>query len=186
MQLFKKSLIITALICLAACQSVVDDINDIDPNKIGTVDGQTLFTGMQLANTTAQSGYLNWAAGIWTGNFVGEGKMGPEQNYQYVNTNSNTPWSNIYTGVLRQAREIRSGIEVTNKDFFYGASKVLEAHAVGTAVNIFGDVPYSEASNDDILAPKFDTQTDVYVALQLLLDEAILDLQSAATNGGHH
>ena len=54
----------------------MDDINDIDPNQFGTVDGQTLFTGMQLANTTAQSGYLNWAAGIWTGNFVGAGKMG--------------------------------------------------------------------------------------------------------------
>ena len=184
MQLFKKSLIITALICLAACQSVVDDINDIDPNKIGTVDGQTLFTGMQLANTTAQSGYLNWAAGIWTGNFVGEGKMGPEQNYQYVNTNSNTPWSNIYVGVVKQAREIRSGIEVTNKDFFYGASKVIEAHAVGTAVNVFGDVPYSEASNDNIPAPKYDSQTDVYRALQSLLDEAISDLQVAATGGG--
>ena len=66
MKIFKTSLMITTLICLVACQSIVDDINDINPNKIGTVDGETLFTAMQLANTTAQSGYLNWAAGIWT------------------------------------------------------------------------------------------------------------------------
>lgn len=184
MRLFKTSLIITALICFSACQSVVDDINDIDPNKIGTVDGQTLFTGMQLANITAQSGYLNWAAGVWTGNFVGSGRFAPVQNYEYGNTNSNTPWRNIYVGVVKQAREIRSGIEVTNKDFFYGASKVLEAHAVGTAANVFGDVPYSEASNDEIPTPKYDSQTDVYNALQTLLDEAISDLQSSGAGGG--
>jgi hypothetical protein len=184
MQLFKTSLMITTFICLVACQSVVDDINDIDPNKIGTVDGQTLFTGMQLANTTAQSGYLNWAAGVWTGNFVGAGRFAPVQNYEYGNTNSNTPWSNIYVGVVKQAREIRSGIEVTNKNFFYGASKIIEAHAIGTAVNVFGDVPYSEASNDEISKPKFDSQTDVYAALQNILDEAISDLQAAGTGGG--
>jgi len=184
MRLYKTSLIITILSCLISCQSLVEDINDTNPNQFGTVDGQTLFTGIQLANTTVQSSYLNWSAGVWTGNFVGAGRFAPNQNYEYLNTNSNTPWSNIYVGVVKQAREIRSGIEVTNKDFFYGASKVIEAHAVGTAVNVFGDVPYSEASNDNIPAPKYDSQTDVYRALQSLLDEAISDLQVAATGGG--
>lgn len=184
MRLFKTSLIIATFICLVACQSVVDDINNDNPNKIGSVDGQTLFTGIQLANTTAQSGYLNWAAGVWTGNFVGSGRFAPVQNYEYGNTNSNTPWRNIYVGVVKQAREIRSGIGVTNKNFFYGASKVLEAYAVGTAVNVFGDVPYSEASNDEIPTPKYDSQVEVYTALQVLLDEAISDLQVAGTSGG--
>ena len=183
MRLFKTSLIITALICLVGCQSVIDDINDNDPNTIGTVDGQTLLTGLQLANTTAQSGYLNWAAGVWTGNFVGSARFEQNQNYQYLNTNSNTPWSNIYVGVVKQARQLRSGIEVTNRDFFYGASKVLEAHAVGTAASLFGDVPYTEASNDEIPTPSYDAQLDVYTALQNLLDEAISDLQFSSTSG---
>ena len=184
MKLFKTKLIIVTFISLVSCQSIVDDINDPDPNTISTVDGQTLFTGMQLANTTAQSGYLNWAAGVWTGNFVGSGRFAPNQNYEYGNTNSNTPWINIYVGVVKQAREIRSGIEVTNKDFFYGVSKVIEAHAVGTAVNVFGDVPFSEASNDDIPTPTYDSQTEVYTSLQDLLDDAISDLQTAGTGGG--
>lgn len=184
MKLFKTKLIIVTFISLVSCQSIVDDINDTDPNTISTVDGQTLFTGMQLANTTAQSGYLNWAAGVWTGNFVGSGRFAPNQNYEYGNTNSNTPWINIYVGVVKQAREIRSGIEVTNKDFFYGVSKVIEAHAVGTAVNVFGDVPFSEASNDDIPTPTYDSQTEVYTSLQDLLDDAISDLQTAGTGGG--
>ena len=87
MRLYKTSLIITILSCLISCQSLVEDINDTNPNKFGTVDGQTLFTGIQLANTTVQSGYLNWAAGVWTGNFVGAGRFAPNQNYEYLNTN---------------------------------------------------------------------------------------------------
>ncbi len=184
MRLFKTFLIIIVFFSTLACQDLVEDINDNNPNKISEVDGQTLFTGIQLADITAQSGYLNWAAGVWTGNFVGSGRFAPIQDYQYGNTNSNTPWSNIYVGVVKQARNIRSGIEVTNKDFFYGASKVLEAHAIGTAVNVFGKVPYIEASIDEISTPKYDEQAEVYVNLQLLLDQAILDLQSSETTGG--
>ena len=184
MRLLKLSLIIVLFFGVLGCQDIVDDINDNDPNSISNVDGKTLFTGMQLADITAQSGYLNWAAGVWTGNFVGSGRFAPVQDYQYGNTNSDTPWRNMYVGVVKQAKELRSGIEVTNKDFFFGASKVLEAHAVGTAANVFGNVPFSEAGNDDFPTPKYDEQVDVYNALQVLLDEAISDLQAAGTGGG--
>ena len=184
MKLNKVILIIGSFFILSGCQSIVDDINNPDPNKISNVDGQTLFTGIQIANVTAQSAYLNWAANVWSGHLVGAGRFGPNQDYQYLNTNSNTPWSNIYFGVVKQSRELRSGITVTNQDFFYGASKVLEAHAIGTAANAFGDVPYTEASNDEIPEPSYDAQTDVYNNLQNLLDEAISDLQAAGTSGG--
>lgn len=184
MRLFKIATVIVILFNFLACQEIVDDINDNDPNTISRVDGQTLFTGMQLANITAQLGYLNWAAGVWTGNFVGSGRFAPIQDYQYGNTNSNTPWFNIYVGVVQQARELRSGIPVTNKDFFFGASKVLEAHALGTAASMFGDVPFTEAANAEIPTPAYDGQLAVYSNLQTLLDEGIADLQLAGTGGG--
>ncbi len=184
MKVFKIATGIVILFNFLACQEIVDDINDNDPNTISRVDGQTLFTGMQLADVTAQLGYLNWAAGVWTGNFVGSGRFAPIQDYQYGNTNSNTPWFNIYVGVVQQARELRSGIPVTNKDFFFGASKVLEAHALGTAASMFGDVPFTEAANAEIPTPSYDGQLEVYNAVQALLDEAIADLQVAGTGGG--
>ncbi|WP_420602593.1 SusD/RagB family nutrient-binding outer membrane lipoprotein [Flagellimonas sp.] len=184
MRLFKIATVIVILFNFLACQEIVDDINDNDPNTISKVDGQTLFTGMQLANITAQLGYLNWAAGVWTGNFVGSGRFAPIQEYQYGNTNSNTPWFNIYVGVVQQARELRSGIPVTNKDFFFGASRVLEAHALGTAASMFGDVPFTDAVNAEIPTPTYDGQIAVYGSVQSLLDEAIANLQAAGTGGG--
>lgn len=184
MRILKISTVTIVLFSFFACQEIVDDINDNDPNTISNVDGQTLLTGIQLADITAQLGYLNWAAGVWTGNFVGSGRFAPIQEYQYGNTNSNTPWFNIYVGVVQQARELRSGIPVTNQDFFFGASKVLEAHALGTAASMFGDVPFTEAANPEIPTPTYDGQLAVYSGVQSLLDEAISDLQSAGTEGG--
>ena len=184
MRLLKTSMAVLLMFNVIACQDIVEDINDENPNKISSVDGSTLFTGMILADITAQSGYLNWAAGVWTGNFEGSGRFEPNQNYQYTNTNSNTPWGNIYQGVVKQSRELRSGIPVSNMDFFFGASKVLEAHAVGTAVNVFGKVPFSEAGDNDIPTPKYDEQLEVYNALFTILDEAIFHLEAAGTTGG--
>ncbi len=181
MKIFKISLLTMLLLC--SCESVVDDIN-VDPNKVNTVDGSAIFTGIQLADAAAQMGFLNWAGGVSAGYFVGDGRLGTIQDYGYNNTDSDTPWENLYVGVVKQARELRSGIEVTNRDFFYGASKVLEAHAIGTAANIFGDVPYTEAGNEDFPTPRYDPQTDVYSGLQNLLDDAIADFRASGISGG--
>nr|WP_299385169.1 SusD/RagB family nutrient-binding outer membrane lipoprotein [Allomuricauda sp.] len=176
-------LVLITILFLASCQSVVDDINE-NPNQIGDVDGSAIFTGIQLADVSAQMGFLNWAGGVVAGYFVGDGRLSTIQDYGYNNTDSDTPWSNIYIGVVNQARKIRSGIDVTNQEFFYGASKVLEAHALGTAANVFGDIPFSEAGNEDIPTPVYDGQVAVYTALQALLDSAISDLQASGVSGG--
>ncbi len=183
MKLLKISFLAIILFNFVGCQDLVEGINE-DPNTISKVDGKSLFVGIQLADITAQSGYLNWAGSVWTGNFKGSGRFAPVQQYQYGNTNSDTPWSNIYVGVVKQARQLRSGIPVSNQSFFYGASKVLEAHAIGTAVNVFGAVPFKEAGNNAIPMPKYDSQKVVYDELHKLLDSAIADLKASGTKSG--
>ncbi len=53
---------------------------------------------------------------------------------------------------------------------------------MGTIASLFGDVPYSEISNDDIADPKFDSQKAVFDQLQTLLDGAIADLAGAGSS----
>ena len=184
MKILKKISYLVILCSFISCQGLVEDTNDT-PNKAKEVDGKDLFIGIQIANISAQDGYLAWASSIWSGYFVGESKLAPIQNYQYVNTNSNTPWRNIYQGVVSQARNLRSGkLKVSNKDFFFGTSMVLEAHAIGTATNLFGDIPFSEAINMKVVNPKYDKQTAIYNSLQSLLDKAIVSLNNSKTTGG--
>ncbi len=183
MKTYKISIIIILLFSSFSCSEELEKIN-IDPNKISDINGANLFRGMVLANTAAQAGFLNLAGGVVAGYFVGDGRLSFIQNYEFPNTDSDTPWFNIYVGVVKQARVLRSDIPVANKNFFYGASKVLEAHAIGTATSIFGDVPYTNAANSEEVPPTYDSQLAIYGNLQILLDEAIADLQNANTTGG--
>jgi len=54
---------------------------------------------------------------------------------------------------------------------------VMEAMAIGTAADLWGDVPYTEiAKYPRIATPKFDSQASVYAAAQVLLDSAIANI----------
>lgn len=181
MKKIKFLLIAIILVNITSCQDIVEGINT-DPNNVLSVDGNALFTGIQLADVSAQNGFLAWAGGVSCGYFEGTGRLQPIQDYSYVNTDSNTPWRNIYVGVVKQARELRSGIPVTNQSFFYGASRVLEAHAIASATNVFGKVPFTEAGI--VSTPVYDDQTTIYEGLQTMLTEAINELQAANTSGG--
>ena len=90
-------------------------------------------------------------------------------------------WSRIYIGVVPNARHIRT--QLPNDNLMQGITKVVEAQAIGLAASLFGDVPYSQISNEEIDDPSFDNQMSVFAAVDQLLDEAISDLSSASSRG---
>jgi hypothetical protein len=57
----------------------------------------------------------------------------------------------------------------------------MEAHAIGTAASLFGDVPYSEIIDPDIDDPKFDDQVSVFTNAISLLNEAVTDLNAGVS-----
>jgi hypothetical protein len=61
-------------------------------------------------------------------------------------------------------------------------AKVLEAWFIGTAADVWGDIPYSQAADSNFPTPVLDPQAEVYAALQTTLDAAIASLN--ATNPG--
>jgi len=82
------------------------------------------------------------------------------------------PWPNIYKNlrdneiILDQAR--------SNPAFsvYEGPALILKAYMTAALTDIFGDVPYSEALNgkDGIIAPKYDSQEDIYTGAGGILD----------------
>jgi hypothetical protein len=51
--------------------------------------------------------------------------------------------------------------------------QVMEAYTIVTLVDMFGDIPYSEALDPTNLNPKLDAGADVYAKAIELLDKAI-------------
>jgi hypothetical protein len=59
-----------------------------------------------------------------------------------------------------------------------GIAQVMQAQAFGTLAALFGDIPFTEAGDDNFSTPKFDGQISVYTNVQKLLDSAIANLNS--------
>ena len=98
--------------------------------------------------------------------------------YNLSTSESNDEWNAIYVGVITNMRHI---INNSSDDFLVGIAKIVEAHAIGTAASLFGDIPYSESGNPEIPDPVFDPQIAVYISVITLLDDAISTLSTATS-----
>ncbi|QDO94900.1 SusD/RagB family nutrient-binding outer membrane lipoprotein [Formosa sediminum] len=176
---YKILLLIFTALAFIGCESVVDDLNE-NPNQLtlDDIDAGLFLNGAELSNIGIQLGSYSRMAGYWSGQLVGYEQTEFER-YQYNVTSSTFDWDG-YQSVLTPLREIQE--RTTDNPLLLGISKVVEAHLVGTYASLFGDIPYSEALTD-IENPTFDNQTYVFEQLQLLLDEAISELENAEGYG---
>jgi len=168
-----------ALLTTVSCEDLVEDIND-NPNDIivSDVEERLFLTGGMIANVQVQCGHLNRISGMYSGQLIGFSSLYSNiYGYNLSTAESNGEWNAVYVGVITNMRHI---VNNSNNQLLTGIAKVVEAHAVGTATSLFGDIPYSESGNPDISDPVFDSQIDVYTRVIALLDDAIVTLNSAS------
>lgn len=157
------------------CEKLVDDIND-NPNQLTLedVDAGLFLNGAELSNINIQLGPYSRMAGYWSGQLIGFEQIELER-FQYNVTSNTFDW-NGYQSVLTPLREIRG--RTAENPLSQGITKVIEAHLVGSYASLFGAIPYSEALSENE-NPAFDDQIAVFEQLQLLLQEAIENLEGA-------
>jgi hypothetical protein len=102
--------------------------------------------------------------------------------YLMYNTDINGDWINVYTTELNNLTVLTAKATANGNFKYAGISKILTAYTLGTATDLWGDIPYSEAFQGvGKLQPKYDAQKDIYETIQGLLDGAIADI---AKNSG--
>lgn len=107
-------------------------------------------------------------------------------NYEngWSGTTYNWMWNRAYQGVLINIELLIQSQEGAESPLYnyMGASKLLEAYILMTLVDIFGDVPYSEAlQGTSNLSPVADPSQSIYDAAGVLIDEAIADFGQGST-----
>ena len=156
------------------CQDLVDDIND-NPNQltVDAVDAGLFLKGAEIENMMIQLGVFDRVASYYSGQLIGYEQV-EQEYYSYIFTDRTFDWDG-YQSVLTPLRNIRE--RKAGNYLYLGIAKVVEAHLIGTYASLFGDIPYSEALSDTE-NPVFDSQVAVFSSLQLLLSEAISDLEN--------
>jgi len=196
--MFRKILYIVPIaIFLASCTKDFLDIN-VDPNNPTSIEPSKLLPGIQKTLGDALSmdennGGLSEILAVYTHQM--STREEPDQ-YGIIGTDVNlaTAWTKLLSatpnpgtlapvyGVLQNLEDIiKNGTDAGNLRYV-GIAKVLKAYTFSVLVDVFGDVPFSEANKlkEGIIYPKFDDDATIYPALLTLLDEGIADLNNAS------
>lgn len=164
---------------VASCSKMVEGLND-NPNQPSSTSPDLLLTGLQLGAVSLHSGELTRDAGILTGYFKGTDRQYLSfYNYMIINADFSTHWANAYR-VIRNAVTLDDLAQADNREgIIVGIAKVMAAHTMGAITALWGDVPFTEAGRyASYNNPNYESQRDVYNGIQIMLDEAIEDLNS--------
>ncbi len=78
-----------------------------------------------------------------------------------------------YATIIKNARIMGELAEADGASNYVGVAALMEAWTMAFLTDMFGDIPYSEAWDPTILAPKYDSQESIYTAIHSLIDKAI-------------
>jgi hypothetical protein len=187
----RKSLMLAAAVSItasaAACTSFLTDRTaSEDPNNPATVTTLQLFTGVQAGQFIEQEGNPAFISCLWMQQCQGVGGrfVQVESNYTFTNGTVNADYAAVYGGGgLLDIKTIETLSDAAGDMQFKGIAEVWEAFVIGTAADIWGDIPYREAAGD-IAQPHFDPQLQVYDDVIAKLDQAITDLGGAGPGPG--
>ncbi len=173
----KGVLLVLLLLFLSACEKDYLDINN-DPNNPVTASESQLLPAAQVAYAFAFSGNYDRVAGSFVKHYVN--RRFDQYSINPTETGLVNSWQfDIFGGALRDLDIIiKQG--TTNENWHYvGIAKLQKAYIYSMMVDLFGDLPYTDALTGGLggsLYPVYEDDAEVYEKLLLLVDEGIEDL----------
>lgn len=172
-------LLLGASLTFASCESFIEG-HEIDPNNPADADPVNMIQGVMLADVLFHTGDLARISSMWI-----HQATGVDRQYTSLDNWNEAPaatydatWSILYSGVVANSRIVQDKTTASKNIKLRGVAKVLEAHALGTATSLWGDIPNTEAANiEEFPNPSYDSQESVYAYVQQTLTSAIADLE---------
>jgi len=185
-----KKLLFAAFAALAVT-SCNNDLSDLNVNGKSP---ENVPAGALFANATM--GYFDFTAAqnvnsnnlrLWS-QFWTQVTYIEESNFELDERNVNgRTFTAMYAGVIRDCEEARTALTTApatadQKIAAEGAIEVMEVLAYSFLVDVFGDVPYTEALSETN-TPVYDDDADIYADLLNRLDDAIAQLNGTNAFG---
>jgi len=100
---------------------------------------------------------------------------GANYNNAYQPVNFDLLWESFYSTTLPDVAAVITKAEEGNLFVHSGMAKIIKAYELITMVDMFGDIPYSDALDPTNFNPKADGGAGLYDAALALLDDGIAD-----------
>ncbi|ANQ50703.1 SusD/RagB family nutrient-binding outer membrane lipoprotein [Flammeovirga sp. MY04] len=184
----KFAIALLATVTLFSCsEDKMDEINQ-NPNNPTEVASNLVLadlinrTAVQIAN-----GDFAFYASLYVEHFVGTHNQFFQAEIRddgqlTVSSTYNNSWNGAYTA-LRDSKDViricsEEGHEAGNTSNA-GIAQVLMAYNLAILTDMCGDVPWSEALDpDEHMLPHLDKQEDIYKEIFLMIDDAIINLET--------
>lgn len=155
-------------------------INDVNPNapQFEDVPPRLLLPGAQSQTFRTQATTLNQMGSILTNAWAGNvnsyaSPFSREYKLSVDNSFYNGIWDNFYRNVANFDVIIKFANPDHKQDKFIAIAKILKAHYMQYIVDLYGDIPYTQAFlGQSNLAPKYEDDFSIYKALIQELDDA--------------
>jgi hypothetical protein len=186
MKLNKRIWLMIPVLALAisSCKKGFLDVNN-DPNRVTdkNITPDLLFP--QAANAAGvRTASGNWVfVDNWMGYWAASGSFAIDQRQTTYNLDfpfGDPLWQNHYN-VLFDLHLTKYKAEAKGDSVLAGAAMILSTKLWQELVDVFGNIPYSQAfRNDEYRQPAYDRGVDVYNSLLKKLDTAISYMQKTA------
>lgn len=186
MSYINRLFIVFTVLIISSCSLTDLDLLD-DPNSVTPENAQTdlFFYAIQLdvkdlfMNGNDLSARVTRQLAMTGGNVY---------ENAFASTSFNYIWGRAYANLLPDLDQL---IEIAESEessvpHYAGAAKLLKAYTLMTVVDMFGDVPYSEAGQGTAnLSPQADSQVDIYNTAIDLINAGIADfgMESPSISG---
>lgn len=167
-----KTLSLGGLIAIASSCTLTElDINT-DPNRPATGSLALLLPVAENAALNAHVAVNNDAMG-----FAGLSTV--SDSYNLSNTSYQGTWNSRFRELQTIEEMLKASADGKNP-VYRGIALTLKAFSVGHMVDMFGDIPYTEAwkgnATEPNKTPKFDKDSEIYEDLLKLCDQAVVEL----------
>lgn len=166
----------SAVLALGMISCELDDLDiNVDPNSASQASLELLLSNAQFEGlNTLAGGVNNSTMGFQALNTSSD-------NFNFTNSSWNGTWNYLYSGPLKDLDELikASDAEVTPR--YLGIAQLMKAYYFTTMVDLWGDIPYSQAfegnnAEEQITQPVYDSGAEIYADAFRLIDEAIANI----------
>ncbi|NEN22995.1 SusD/RagB family nutrient-binding outer membrane lipoprotein [Cryomorpha ignava] len=178
--IFKLSIMVVFAWGITSCDGYLED-DIVSPNDPAEVTPELLLSNVQVATFATYSGQLTRQSLVFAQQIAGteEGSQSTEiAQYNVTEVTNENEWEVIWAGSVVDCRNIISDYGAEGP-YYAGIAKVIMALNIGLATDLWGAVPFDEGGLglEVDLQPQFESQEVILGKIQVLLDNAIADLQ---------
>jgi hypothetical protein len=158
-----------------SCEKDYLEINE-SPNAPTVVPGYVMFPAAVMSTTGTFATRIGITTGMWSQHFT-QGNTANQfrdiEKFVLNYSDYDAAWNELYAGALNDYQTILNFTEKDEDWSMYLMATVMRAYTFQYMVDLWDNIPYTEACQAGIYYPKFDKGQDIYGDLIASIDNAL-------------